>query len=52
MWINKTRVVKLMCKPAYQPLDDAMYKWFIQLCSNKLSMRGVEIQAAAERLVS
>ncbi|KAK9679157.1 Tc5 transposase DNA-binding domain [Popillia japonica] len=39
-----------MRKPQDRSLDDAVYKWFCQLRSSGLVVRGVEIQAAAERL--
>jgi hypothetical protein len=36
--------------PTLIMLDDAVYKWFSQLRSSGLAVRGIEIQAAAERL--
>jgi len=47
---KETSAVKRMRLPLDQSLDDAVYKWFCQLRSSGLAVRGVEIQAAAERL--
>lgn len=42
--------VKKMRLPSDPSLDDAVYKWFCQLRSSGMTVRGIEIQAAAERL--
>jgi len=47
---KETSVVKRMRLPLDQSLDDAVYKWICQLRSSGLAVRGVEIQAAADRL--
>lgn len=47
---KETSDVKRMRLPLDQSLDDAVYRWFCQLRSSGLAVRGVEIQAAAERL--
>ncbi|XP_060846462.1 tigger transposable element-derived protein 7-like [Rhopalosiphum padi] len=47
---KESSVVKRMRLPLDQSLDDAVYKWFCQLRSTGLAVRGVEIQAAADRL--
>lgn len=41
---------KRMRLPSMATLDDAVYKWFSQLRSCGMAVRGIEIQAAAERL--
>uniref|UniRef100_A0A8C6QQ26 HTH psq-type domain-containing protein n=1 Tax=Nannospalax galili TaxID=1026970 RepID=A0A8C6QQ26_NANGA len=35
----------------YGDIDDAVYTWYQQKCSSGVSVRGVELQAAAERFV-
>jgi len=47
---KETSVVKRMRLPLDKSLDDAVYKWFCQLRSSGLAVRGVEIQAATDRL--
>lgn len=47
---KETSGLKRMRLPLDQSLDDAVYKWFCQLRSSGLAVRGVEIQAAAKRL--
>lgn len=42
---KETSVVKRIRLPLDQSLDDAVYKWFCQLRSSGLAVRGVEIQA-------
>lgn len=47
---KEASLVKRMRQPSDQSLDNAVYKWFCQLRSSGMSVRGIEIQAAAERL--
>lgn len=47
---KETCRVKRMRAPADQKLDDAVYKWYEQFRASGIAVRGVEIQAAAERL--
>nr|CAD7416825.1 unnamed protein product [Timema poppensis] len=42
--------VKRMRMPTLVTLDDAVYKWFSQLRSSGLAVRGISSQAASERL--
>jgi hypothetical protein len=48
--VEKEKSEKRMWMPTLITLDDAVYKWFSQLPSSGLAVRGIEIQAAAERL--
>lgn len=39
-----------MRMPSDKTLDDAVHKWFPQLCSAGLAVRGIYIQPAVKRL--